>query len=127
MKNYETDTTWTPEKWARFVCYVCECASPRNGYAYDEYNGRARLQDIAVMVDALRLNTNYSKSLELMDRDKFDAVYTILEGDNCHTGNLAFCLAFGDADAVMGALLTVHYMGQNYAIDNNLKYPQTVR
>lgn len=116
----------TPEEWARFVNYTCRDIG-RNGYNMRDYYGRQRMEDIAQMIEALKLNVTYDETLQLMDREQFDAVYKILEWDNCHTENLAFSLAFGDAAAVFDALRTIHYAGQNYAIDNELKYPEQPR
>lgn len=123
----ETTRKRTPEEWARFVAYTCEQISPCKGYTMSQYNSFYRLEKIAGMVEALKLNTNYRDELQLMNKDTFDETRSILEWDNYHTENIAFCLAFGDAAAIVEALQTVHYMGQSHAIDNKLSRPEITR
>ena len=117
----------TAEEWARFVNYTCADFCPPRGYTMNDYNGRARLENIAGMIENMRINVTYSEALQLMNRETFDEVSSILEWDNCHTENIAFSLAFGDADAILEALQTVHCMGQSHAIDNKLSRPEIAR
>lgn len=116
----------TAEEWAQFVGYTCADFCPARGYAMDEYDGRPRLENIAGMVENMKLNVTWNESLQLMNYDLFNEVHSILEWNNCHTENIAFSLAFGDAAAVMDALKTIHYMGQNHAITAGAKYPTAV-
>jgi len=117
---------YTPEQIADIIANTCDKFAPAQGYTMNDCNGRARLENIAGMVDALHDDTPPAVRMQLTHIETFTAVYEALEWNNNHTANIAFSLAFGDADAVLEALRTVHYMGQNHAITAGAKYPTAV-
>ena len=116
----------TPEEWAEYISYTCMDHCPARGYRMDEYDGRPRLENIAAMVDDLRLNVNHNEALQLANKETFEEIRRILEWDNCHTENAAFGLAFGDSAAIMDALRAVHAMGQGYAIYKKLDHVEFI-
>ena len=123
--RYAIKYNYTPEELADQVTTICENIGPARGYNLNEYNGRPRLENIAAMVHALRENIRQHEKLQLADAEQVEAVSNILEWDNAHTENLAFRLAFGDDEQTLDALLTVHYMGQSFALENKLQHPIT--
>lgn len=114
----------TPEQIADIVKESCANIGPRRGYTGNDYDGARRVSDIAKMTNAIRENISEHERLQLADLEQFEAVYNILEWDNFHTENIAFCLAFGDGCYLLDALKTVHVMGQNHAIYNKLTRPE---
>jgi len=117
---------YEPKEIAETIAGICDECAPARGYTMTEYDGRKRLEVIAEMVDALRDDVPPAVRMQLTHIETFGAVAEVLEWNNCHTENIAFSLAFGDADAVLEALRTVHYMGQNHAITAGAKYPTAV-
>lgn len=120
--KYAIKYNYTPEEIAENVKEVCSCVGPLRGYTGKQYDGARRVSDIAEMLHRLQQveNININLRLQLADVEQFEQVYKILECDNCHTENLAFSLAFGDEYYTLSALEAVHYMGQSYAIYNDL-------
>ena len=124
--KYAIKYYYTPDEIADEVKRICSDIHPCKGYTMSEYDGPRRIENISRMVCALHENIREHEKLQLADEDQFNAVYQILEWDNWHTENIAFSLAFGNESAVFNALQNVHYMGQSYAIYNNLKRPELV-
>lgn len=118
---------YEPDEIAEIIAGICREYAPARGYTMDEYDGRKRLEVIAEMVDALRDDVPTAVRMQLTHIETFTAVSEVLEWDNNHTENMALALAFGDSDAVLDALLTVHSAGQNYAIRRRAQYAETAR
>lgn len=120
--KYAIKYYYTPEEIADKVKEICAGVRPAHGYAGNDYEGARRVSDIAEMLHRLNQHENIDTNLrlQLADHEQFEAVYNILEWDNFHTENIAFALAFGDEWDVLGALQSVHYMGQSFAIYGKL-------
>ena len=120
--KYAIKYYYTPEEIAEKVKAICAGVGPVHGYTGKQYDGARRVSDIAEMLHRLNQieNVDINLRLQLADEEQAEAVIEILEADNCHTENLAFSLAFGDEYHTLMALEAVHYMGQSYAIYNDL-------
>lgn len=118
---------YEPEEIAEIIAGICDEYAPPRGYTMTEYDGRKRLEVIAEMVDALRDDVPQAVRMQLTHIETFTAVFEVLEWNNNHTESIAFSLAFGDSDAVLDALLTIHTAGQNYAIGRRAQRPETAR